>query len=120
MRLLLPTITFAIGCGILTQTIAAPHVVNDEAKLPPKEADEAAELAKLKVYEDSMKYFHEPGNTDLLGHYDTRFYKGMLSYEDKRDTQVHMIRAYLEKCRSLGLETWIAHGTLLGWWWNGK
>ncbi|KAF3491942.1 uncharacterized protein GIQ15_01459 [Arthroderma uncinatum] len=31
-----------------------------------------------------------------------------------------MIRAYLQFFQENGLETWIAHGTLLGWWWNGK
>lgn len=31
-----------------------------------------------------------------------------------------MIRAYLRFFEDNGLETWIAHGTLLGWWWNGK
>lgn len=31
-----------------------------------------------------------------------------------------MIRAYLSTMRSLGYETWLAHGTLLGWWWNGQ
>jgi hypothetical protein len=30
-----------------------------------------------------------------------------------------MVRAYLGFFREKGLETWIAHGTLLGWWWNG-
>ncbi|KAJ4369588.1 mannosyltransferase [Neocucurbitaria cava] len=31
-----------------------------------------------------------------------------------------MVRAYLNFFRENGLDTWIAHGTLLGWWWNGK
>jgi phosphorylcholine metabolism protein LicD len=31
-----------------------------------------------------------------------------------------MIRAYLKFFKDQGLDTWIAHGTLLGWWWNGK
>ncbi|KAI8943614.1 hypothetical protein NX059_001603 [Plenodomus lindquistii] len=31
-----------------------------------------------------------------------------------------MIRAYLNFFRENNLDTWIAHGTLLGWWWNGK
>jgi hypothetical protein len=31
-----------------------------------------------------------------------------------------MIRAYISTFRDLKLETWIAHGTLLGWWWNGQ
>ncbi|KAG5304949.1 mannosylphosphate transferase [Histoplasma capsulatum G186AR] len=66
------------------------------------------------------KYFHEPGNDDILGHYDTRFFKGAVTYEERTDTLVHMTRAYLTFFRENGLETWIAHGTLLGWWWNGK
>ena len=69
---------------------------------------------------DHTKYFHEPGSDDIMGHYDTRYYHGVVSYEEKGDTQVHMIRAYLRSFAELGLETWIAHGTLLGWWWNGK
>ncbi|KAI9831213.1 MAG: hypothetical protein M1819_005141 [Sarea resinae] len=66
------------------------------------------------------KYFHEPGGDDLLGHYDVRYFKGVVTYEERGDTLEHMIRAYLNTFRELGLETWIAHGTLLGWWWNGK
>lgn len=66
------------------------------------------------------KYFHEPGGTDLSNHYDSRYEHGVLSYEEKQDTQVHMMRAYLDFFRKNGIETWLAHGTLLGWWWNGK
>lgn len=61
----------------------------------------------------------EPGNTDLTGHYDARFYPGApVSYEERTETLRHMVRAYLEIFHSLHVETWIAHGTLLGWWWN--
>ena len=69
--------------------------------------------------EDS-KYFHEPGDTDILHHYDSRFYTKTTGYEEKRDVQIHMMRAFLDTMREIGLETWLAHGTLLGWWWNGK
>jgi phosphorylcholine metabolism protein LicD len=31
-----------------------------------------------------------------------------------------MVRAYLTFFRENKLDTWIAHGTLLGWWWNGR
>ena len=57
---------------------------------------------------------------DQLGHYDTRYFHGMATYEERTDTQLHMIRAYLKFFNEHGLDTWIAHGTLLGWWWNGK
>jgi hypothetical protein len=55
-----------------------------------------------------------------LGHYDKRYFHGVVSDEERRDTQKHMVRAYLDFFRANDLDTWIAHGTLLGWWWNGQ
>ncbi|RMZ67179.1 mannosylphosphate transferase [Pyrenophora seminiperda CCB06] len=69
---------------------------------------------------DNNKYFHEPGGTDTLGHYDARYFKEIVSDEERSDAQKHMVRAYLTFFRENELDTWIAHGTLLGWWWNGK
>jgi hypothetical protein len=71
------------------------------------------------------KYFHEPvghekGADDRLGHYDTRYFHGMVTDEERVETLHHMVRAYLDFFRENQLETWIAHGTLLGWWWNSK
>ncbi|KAJ5682313.1 hypothetical protein N7462_005478 [Penicillium macrosclerotiorum] len=66
------------------------------------------------------KYFHEPGRDDILGHYDVRFFTTPVSDSERADTLTHMIRAYLNFFDENDLETWIAHGTLLGWWWNGK
>jgi len=88
---------------------------DDEA--PKKEKEDR------QAYEYRMKYFHEPishakETDDILGHYDLRYYKGVVEYEKKRETQLHMMRAYLETFAELELETWLAHGTLLGWWWN--
>lgn len=77
-------------------------------------------LHKREERKGDHKYFHEPGGDDILGHYDTRYFHGVVSYEERTDTLTHMIRAYLNTFRELGLETWVAHGTLLGWWWNGK
>lgn len=82
--------------------------------------EELAQTAPSKDEVRGTKYFHEPGHDDLLGHYDQRYFKGIVSNEERTDTLHHMIRAYLNTFRELGLETWIAHGTLLGWWWNGK
>lgn len=66
------------------------------------------------------KYFHEPGRDDILGHYDIRFFTTPVSDTERAETLTHMIRAYLNFFDENDLETWIAHGTLLGWWWNGK
>ncbi|KAL2420105.1 hypothetical protein ABEF95_006519 [Exophiala dermatitidis] len=69
---------------------------------------------------DRNKYFHEPGGDDLLHHYDARFFQRIVSDEERRDTLQHLIRAYFLTFDYLGIETWIAHGTLLAWYWNGK
>ncbi|KAJ5902111.1 hypothetical protein N7495_002639 [Penicillium taxi] len=66
------------------------------------------------------KYFHEPGRDDILGHYDSRFFTKPVGDARRSETLTHMIRAYLNFFNENNLETWIAHGTLLGWWWNGK
>ncbi|KAJ5658362.1 uncharacterized protein N7484_002011 [Penicillium longicatenatum] len=66
------------------------------------------------------KYFHEPGRDDILGHYDIRFFTSPVEDAARAETLTHMIRAYLNFFNENELETWIAHGTLLGWWWNGK
>lgn len=66
------------------------------------------------------KYFHEPGRDDILGHYDSRYFTAPVSDSERADTLTHMVRAYLNFFDENDLETWIAHGTLLGWWWNGK
>lgn len=66
------------------------------------------------------KYFHEPGRDDILGHYDSRYFTEPVDDAERADVLTHMIRAYLNFFNENELETWIAHGTLLGWWWNGK
>jgi hypothetical protein len=66
------------------------------------------------------KYFHEPGSGDVMGHYDARYYKGQVPYAEHGPNLQHLIRSYLTIFRTLGVETWLAHGTLLGWWWNGR
>jgi len=57
---------------------------------------------------------------ETYGHYDRRYFHGIVPYDQRSGALRHMIRAYLRFFRDHGLETWIAHGTLLGWWWNGK
>lgn len=55
-----------------------------------------------------------------LSHYDSRYFQAKVEYDERRATLKHMIRAYLSFFRDNNIETWLAHGTLLGWWWNGR
>ncbi|KKY32797.1 putative mannosylphosphate transferase [Diaporthe ampelina] len=66
------------------------------------------------------KYFFEAGGTEALGHYDGRYFQGEVDYEGHRVALRHLIRSYVSVFRALGIDTWLAHGTLLGWWWNGQ
>ncbi|KAK2873590.1 hypothetical protein FQN49_002256 [Arthroderma sp. PD_2] len=79
-------------------------------------AEEATDPRKGRL----DKYFEEPGMDDTLRHYDNKFFNGVVGQTDRIEGLADMIRAYLQFFRENGLETWIAHGTLLGWWWNGK
>ncbi|KAK1239429.1 hypothetical protein MKX07_008917 [Trichoderma sp. CBMAI-0711] len=66
------------------------------------------------------KYFNEPGGSLALGHYDKRYFKAEIPYGEHRDVLRQLIRSYLTTLHEHGVETWLAHGTLLGWWWNGQ
>lgn len=81
-----------------------------------------AQVANLEKRDDSVdtKYFHEPGGDNEHGHYDIRYFKGLVPYDEHRPALRHLIRSYLTTLRKLNVETWLAHGTLLGWWWNGR
>ncbi|KKA30094.1 hypothetical protein TD95_005364 [Thielaviopsis punctulata] len=68
----------------------------------------------------AWKYFHEPGGNQELGHYDARYFNKTVSYEEHLPALRYLIRSYLQTFRQHNVETWIAHGSLLGWWWNGQ
>lgn len=43
-----------------------------------------------------------------------------LKEEPHRDAIRTLVQTYLATCRLLGLQTWLMHGSLLGWWWGQK
>lgn len=63
------------------------------------------------------KYWHE---SVFHPHYDGRFTDKVLSYEQQTTNLTALIQSYLFSMADLGAETWIIHGTLLGWYWNRK
>ncbi|OAR00025.1 hypothetical protein LLEC1_00476 [Akanthomyces lecanii] len=68
----------------------------------------------------SSKYFREPGGSLARMHYDVRYFKGEVAYNERLAMLRSLIRSYLETMQAEGVETWLAHGTLLGWWWNAQ
>ena len=63
------------------------------------------------------KYFHE---STFHPHYDGRFAAKQIKDEEKLAHLTAMMQAFLSTMNDIGAETWIMHGTLLGWWWNQK
>ena len=49
-----------------------------------------------------------------------RFTDHVLPYEEQKSNLTLLMQSYLASMADLGAETWIIHGTLLGWWWNRK
>lgn len=100
----------------LLRTLALLAAIPSALSLPSStEADNS--LVKRK---NSNKYFHEAGGDHQLSHYDRRYFKEKVPYEEHRVVLKLLSKSYLEVFDRIGAETWIAHGTLLGWWWNGK
>nr|OQO17588.1 hypothetical protein B0A51_14939 [Rachicladosporium sp. CCFEE 5018] len=61
------------------------------------------------------KYFHE---ASFSGHYDGRFAGGKLPYDARREHLTALTHTYFKTMNDIGIETWLMHGSLLGWYWN--
>lgn len=74
---------------------------------PPKFFNEAILLAKTP-----QKWLGE--------HYDWRFFNGLTVGNEEQLLSLHrLVKNYLNFARQNGIITWIAHGSLLSWYWNG-
>lgn len=76
--------------------------------------------------EDPPKFFKEAKLLEsheqkwLGEHYDWRFFNGINVGGEEQLLSLHrLIRTYFNFARQHGLITWIAHGLLLSWYWNG-
>ena len=64
------------------------------------------------------KYFHE---STFHPHYDGRFAQRQIRGTEQRLFHLtSLMQTFLATMADIGAETWIMHGTLLGWWWNQK
>ncbi|CCE72745.1 Piso0_000339 [Millerozyma farinosa CBS 7064] len=75
---------------------------------------------------DPPKFFAEAkllngmSNKGQGDHYDWRFFSGILVGKEVQVVVLHrMIKNYLAFTKQHGIITWIAHGSLLAWYWNG-
>lgn len=76
--------------------------------------------------ERPTKYFYEAQllrstkNWGLGGHYDWRFFKDIINFSEYETLSLHgLTQAWLRFTNANNLTTWVAHGSLLSWYWNG-
>lgn len=81
-----------------------------------------AVLTSLFFGNESSKYFTEAKvfDTSVGDHYDWRFFNGIEYQSEETVLSLHrLVRTWLSFTRKLGLKTWVAHGSLLAWHFNG-
>lgn len=76
--------------------------------------------------QDPPKFFREAKLLEshrekwLGEHYDWRFFNGLtVGNEEQQLSLHHLVKTYLNFARQHGIITWISHGSLLSWYWNG-
>lgn len=70
---------------------------------------------------NNLKYFQEPKLfKNNGGHFDWRFFRTTKYSDYERINILNCLsKSWLAFANSIGIKTWLAHGTLLGWYWNG-
>lgn len=79
-------------------------------------------LLNVMVAPVASKSFHEANmqHTHVGSHYDWRFFSMTLHSTYERQAILHrLVRTWFKLTRSLGIHSWLSHGSLLGWYWNG-
>jgi len=102
---------------VLAQTLASPTLVRRDADFDSVRTRLDRSYQDLGDDDLSDKYFHE---ATFHQHYDGRFADHPLDYNERRSHLRALIQTYLSSMDDIGAETWIMHGSLLGWWWNRR
>lgn len=105
-----------IGISIAGDAAARPAIVSRDADFESVRTRLDHPFVNLED-EPPEKYFHE---SNFHQHYDGRFADRSLKYDEKQEYLSALIQTYLSTMNGLGAETWLMHGTLLGWYWNRR
>lgn len=101
----------------LQPAIGAPPLAKRDADFASVNTHLQKSYNKKPKKSQPEKYFHE---SKFNQHYDGRFGEKALEEDDRRDHLRALVQTYLSSMHDIGMETWLAHGTLLGWYWNRK
>lgn len=100
-----------------TIALSNPQNPNMEQEFHARMIKHTADIIKK-----TPKFFHElwlKRNTNLGVHYDWRFFRQVRHGQDASESLHHLVRAWAAFTHQEGVISWLAHGALLGWFWNG-
>jgi hypothetical protein len=86
----------------------------------PIPAQDIKKNAHDNIRPGQPKYFVEPGGSYNRMHYDLRYFHKELEAVEHRLVLEDLVRSYLNVTNHYEIETWLAHGTLMGWWWGER
>lgn len=100
---------------------------SSNSQLSNSEKDFLSSIKYSVDCKDPPKYFYEAKYVKAMKenwsgeHYDWRFYNGLTIHNAQQQSIIlhRLLKNYLKFTQSNNLITWIAHGSLLSWYWNG-
>lgn len=100
--------------------------LKEKTNLSPLEQNYKEGLEVSLATEWPSKYFNEAKMSSKNfrdwakgDHYDWHFYKGLVLPDLTQPHLYALLLAWLQFTQSAGIKTWVAHGSLLSWYWNG-
>jgi hypothetical protein len=109
------SILFGSLFGLLYLLVWQWDVSPSEAQRP------LSPMAGTYQYFSSHDFEYHTHKLDAISHCDPRYAPIVApTIEDTRRTLLGLIKSYTAIMRDLRAETWLAHGTLLGWHWNQR
>ncbi|KAH7092453.1 LicD family-domain-containing protein [Paraphoma chrysanthemicola] len=75
-----------------------------------------SDYSNAESFSHPTKFFHE---STFSAHYDGRFASAELPHTTRQFHLRLLLKAYMETMERIHVRTWLMHGCLLGWWWNG-
>lgn len=94
--------------------------VSPHEKLYFDSLEASVNTERVPKYFDEAKLVRVTPNWGMGGHYDWRFFKKLYNSSDLQLTILHgLLLAWLRFTAANNLTTWIAHGSLLSWYWDG-
>ncbi|ODQ77787.1 hypothetical protein BABINDRAFT_168748 [Babjeviella inositovora NRRL Y-12698] len=115
--------SFLEDCYLPLFSFVAAKPPHTRTPLERNYIDSIEKSIEAKATEQIPKYFSETPltGTTIGAHYDWRFFSGLThqNLAEQRIVLHHMLRTWLKFTGEFGFTTWLAHGSLLSWYWNG-